>query len=374
MSEVIAIMNGQVFDVNKKVFKSDTVYIQDGKIISKQDIGPNDVVSQWDMAGKYVAPGFIDLHVHVFENHAKIGINADKVGIEQGVTTIVDAGSTGSNDFVKFKEDIIRNSVTEVLTFLNVSSSGLVGGLKELNTLDKLMETEVWEEIYKNEQSIVGLKARMSQSIVGDQGIKPLEYARKLADQTDVPIMVHIGSPPPPLTEILPLLKHGDIVTHAFHGKKGGILDEEGNLIKEASDALARGVKLDVGHGTASFSYETIKRFKEKYEYPFTISTDVYDENFEKPVGSLMDTMSKLLAIGYSLEQLVESVTIFPATILSLAHHGSLKRGSNADITIFEIDHDPVDLYDSHGEVMTVTEHLVPYATWKNGKLVFNRE
>lgn len=373
MSEVIAIINGLVFDVDEKGFKNDIVYIRDGKIISEHDIATSDMVSQWDAEGKYVAPGFIDSHVHVFENHAKIGINADKVGIEQGVTTIVDAGSTGSNDFSRFKEDIIRNSVTEVLAFLNISSSGLVDGLSELNTPEKLMEARVWEAIYKNEQAIVGLKARMSQSVTGDQGIKPLEYARKLADQSNVPIMVHIGSPPPPLTEILPLLKDGDIVTHAFHGKKGGILDEEGNLIKEASDALARGVKLDVGHGTASFSYETIKRFKEKYDYPFTISTDVYDKNFEKPVGSLMDTMSKLLAIGYSLEQLVESVTVFPASILSLEHHGSLKPRSNADITVFEMEQKPVRLFDSNGEKLTVNERLIPYATWKNGKLVFKR-
>src|SRR5699024_7383821 len=196
---------GILFNSDKKAFTKADVYVSNGEIIAEEDIEETDQLMEWDAGGNYVSPGFIDMHVHVFENYAKIGINADKVGIKQGVTTVVDAGSTGYKDFEQFK-NIINQSTTEILSLLNISSSGLVDGLDELSAPEKLMSEGAWETIKGTESAIVGLKARMSQSVVGDQGIRPLEHARKLADKTDVPIMVHIGSPPPPLNEILPLL------------------------------------------------------------------------------------------------------------------------------------------------------------------------
>lgn len=373
VKQITVIKNGNIYSPSNRTFTKRDLFISNGQIIEKEQIAEGDQVVEWDAKGRYVSPGFIDMHVHVFENYAQIGINADMVGIEQGVTTIVDAGSTGYADFSEFKKRIMSNSTTEVLSLLNISRTGLVEGLDELSSPDKLMSENEWIEINNSESSIVGLKARMSQSVVGKQGIKPLEHARKLADQTDVPIMVHIGSPPPPLNEILPLLKKGDIVTHAFHGKKDGILDDNGVMIPAAQDAIDRGVKFDVGHGTSSFSYHTIKKFKEHYNYPFTISTDVYDKNFERPVGSLMDTISKLLAFEYSMEELLRSVTILPAQILSLENYGSLEPGFNADITVFSLDETACKLIDSHEEAIEVNKRLIPEATFKNGKLVYQR-
>ncbi|MBU5266693.1 amidohydrolase/deacetylase family metallohydrolase [Virgibacillus proomii] len=373
MTEITVIHNGIVFCPEKKTFTKKDLYIGNGYIMDSKDIKSSDHFKKWDAEGNYVSPGFIDMHVHVFENHAKIGIHADKVGINQGVTTLVDAGSTGYNNFEQFKKEIIDKNVTEVLSLLNISSTGLIEGLSELSDSKNLMSETMWKEIKNAEPSIVGLKARMSQSVVGNQGIRPLKYAIKLANQANVPIMAHIGSPPPPLEDILSLLREGDIVTHAFHGKKGGIIDDNGNLIPAAQKALERGVKFDVGHGTSSFSYNTIKRFKSKYSYPFSVSTDIYERNFEQPVGSLMDTISKLLAIGYTLEELLQSVTIIPAQILSLSNYGSLKPGSKADITVFNIVENECILFDSSGEKMMVNQRLIPQATWKNGNLVYQR-
>lgn len=372
MREITVIKNGILFNSERKAFSKSNLYIKDGEVIAEEDIKKTDRLIEWNAEGNYVSPGFIDMHVHVFENYAKIGINADKVGINQGVTTVVDAGSTGYKDFYRFRK-MAKSQDTEIFSFLNISNFGLVDELDELSNPDNLISENDWNRLNAMESSIVGLKARMSQSVVGKQGIRPLEHARKLADQTVSPIMVHIGSPPPPLSDILPLLKQGDIVTHAFHGKKGGILDENGVLIPEAQAAIERGVKLDVGHGTSSFSYRTIKRFQEKYSYPFTISTDIYDQNFEKPVGSLMDTISKLLAVGYRLEDLLESVTILPAKILSLSNYGTLKPGNKADITIFNINKNKSALIDSRGESITINQRLIPQMTWKKGKLVYKR-
>ncbi|WP_062108719.1 amidohydrolase/deacetylase family metallohydrolase [Bacillus niameyensis] len=373
MREIFVIKNGQVFHSEKKVFMNERIYIYNEKIIAKDEVKNTDNIIEWDAKGKYVSPGFIDIHVHVFENYAKLGINADKIGIEQGVTTVVDAGSSGWIDFKKFKEMIINKSTTEVLSFLNISSTGLVGGTNELSSPDKLMKMEEWLKIKADEPAILGLKARMSNSVVGNQGISPLIHAKTLARETNVPVMVHIGNPPPKLTEIFPLLEKGDIVTHAFHGKKEGILDGDGILLPEAKAALERGIIFDLGHGTSSFSFETIKRFKRRYSYPFTISTDIYDRNFTHPVRSLMTTINKLLAIGYELKDLLQAVTILPAQCLSLVGYGVLNPGNKADITVFDVANVEEELVDSIGNKIISCRNLIPYATWKNGKIVYEK-
>lgn len=370
MCNSIVLKNGWVIDPEKETIEKKDVYIVDGKFARLDEINPNNIV-EIDVEESYVSPGFIDMHVHVFEAKTELGIHADKVGIEQGVTTIVDAGSSGVDDFDSFKQSIIKQNQTEVLSFINISRKGLCNGLSELANMDDLMLLEELQEVLANENSIVGLKARMSASVVKDNGIEPLEHARKLADEANLPIMVHIGNAPPEITEILPLLNRGDIVTHAFHGKKGGILNQDSMLINEAFEAIERGVLFDVGHGTSSFSFQTMKKYKEKYQYPFSTSTDIYLGNYDKPVGSLMITMSKLLAIGYSLEEIVASVTIRPKKALALTEQGSFEYGTRADVTVFRVVNQDEILIDSHGEEMMVNRVMVPHLTLRQGKVVF---
>ena len=370
MSKTILLKNGWVIDPEENTIIKKDVCIIDGKFASLDEIDSENKM-EINVEGHYVSPGFIDMHVHVFEAKTDMGINADRVGIEQGVTTIVDAGSSGIDEFPAFKQTIIEQNQTEVLSFINISRRGLCNGLSELADMNDLMSIEELQEILNKEKSIVGLKARMSASVVKDNGIKPLEYARKLADEANLPIMVHIGNAPPEITEVLPLLTKGDIVTHAFHGKKGGILNKDDMLINEAFDAIKRGVLFDVGHGTSSFSFQTMKKYKERYQYPFSTSTDIYLGNYHKPVGSLMTTMSKLLAIGYSLEEIVASVTSRPKKALSLSEQGSFEHGTRADVTIFKIVEQDETLIDSHGEAMDVSRMIVPHLTLRQGKVVF---
>jgi dihydroorotase len=370
MSESILLKNGWVFNSEAESFEKRDLFIVDGKIAS-EDNSDFDRILEIDVSGAYVSPGFIDMHVHVFEAKTTLGINADLVGIEQGVTTIVDAGSSGINDYSTFKKMIIDQNQTEVLSFINISKKGLCSGLSELADMNDLISIEELEKVIEQEKGIVGLKARMSASVVKENGIKPLEHARKLADTVELPIMVHIGNAPPEITEVLPLLVKGDIVTHAFHGKKGGILNKDNNLIHEAFEAIERGILFDVGHGTSSFSYQTMKKYRENYDYPFSTSTDIYLGNYDKPVGSLMRTMSKLLAIGYSLEEIVASVTIRPKKALCLLEQGTLEPGTRADVTIFKVVEQDEILIDSHDEKMKVSKMIVPQLTIRDGKVVF---
>ncbi|MEK5172572.1 amidohydrolase/deacetylase family metallohydrolase [Heyndrickxia sp. FSL W8-0496] len=370
MTEGLLLKNGWVIDPEtEKTIKKDVLII-DGKFIQLES-DKTATVMELDVTGCYVAPGFIDMHVHVFEAETTLGINPDLVGINQGVTTIVDAGSSGVNDFPTFKTKIIDQNQTEVLAFLNISRNGLCSGLSELANMNDLMTVDELQELLKMQTDIVGLKARMSHSVVKDNGVKPLEYARRLADLSQLPIMVHIGNAPPELIEILPLLQKEDIVTHAFHGKKGGILSNEGKLIDAAHDAIKRGVLFDVGHGTSSFSFQTMKTYKKNYPYPFTTSTDIYLGNYDKPVGSLMTTMSKLLALGYSLEELVASVTARPKKALRLSEQGCFTPGTRADVTIFKLIDKREILIDSQGEGMEVSKMLVPHITIRQGRVVY---
>lgn len=371
MTNYTIIENGYVIDPEKEGIVKKDIGIINGKLAEVLDVleqGSN--IQRINAEGFYVSPGFIDLHVHVFKDITTLGIKADLVGIEQGVTTIVDAGSSGYDNYEIFKETVVNQSTTEVLAFLNISRKGLGAGLSELANSTDLMTIKEAKEIFKREPGIVGLKARMSGSVVKEQGIEPLKHARHLATSIDAPIMIHIGNPPPYLNEVFPLLEQGDIVTHAFHGKKEGILNEDNRLIPEASDALKRGVRFDVGHGTSSFSYETISRFKESYSIPFTISTDIYLGNYKNPVGSLMLTMSKLLQIGYSLEEVVRAVTIKAAQAIGFSELGTLRPGTRADLTVFKIVEESTDLMDSEGIIKTSNQILTPKITIKDGKVV----
>ncbi|WP_264986663.1 amidohydrolase/deacetylase family metallohydrolase [Lysinibacillus piscis] len=374
MSYYTILQNGLVIDPEKGGIERRDIGIIDGQLADVKDVLAQGInIHYINVDGAYIAPGFIDLHVHVFKDATTLGIEADLVGIEQGVTTIVDAGSAGYDNYQLLKDTVIQQSQTEVLAFLNIARQGLGAGLSELADPTQLMTLEEAKEIFAHEPQIVGLKARMSGSVVKEQGIAPLKHTRLVADALHKPIMVHIGNPPPYLNEIFPLLTKGDIITHAFHGKKHGILNEQGYLIEEAIKALQRGVLFDVGHGTSSFSYETLRKFKTSYTQPFSISTDIYINNYDNPVGSLMLTMSKLLALGFTLEEVVRAVTIQAAEAIGLTEQGTLKIGTRADITIFTFHDKPTNLVDSEGVVLTTNRVLQPQMTIRNGKVVFRQ-
>jgi len=323
--------------------------------------------------GIYTAPGFTDMHVHVFGQGGKGGINAvsaDSVGIRQGVLTVVDAGGCGIDNYAEFKETVIDRSITNVKFFVNIARCGLLEGLSELADMSKLTSVEEMHNFKKqNGEHLVGIKVRMSASVLGESGIEPLIHALEVAEKVSLPLMVHIGSAPPALGDILKLMRKGDIVTHCFHGKKGGVKD----FWQEFSDAVARGVNFDVGHGVSSFSYDTAMQVLNDANFDFTISTDIYENNFITPVGSLMLTMSKFFNLGFSLEEIVHKVTDLPARILSL-NPNDLESYQNDNFTLFSIDEKKAILKDSEGREIFVNKIIQPRAVIKAGKVVWSCE
>lgn len=304
----------------------------------------------------YVSPGWIDIHTHAFPKFEPYCSHPDDIGYATGVTTVVDAGSSGADDIDAFFK-MSKDCKTNVLSIINISRIGLreINELADLNNIS-YQALKVATEKYPDE--IVGLKARMSASVVDGNNIIPLDMAKEFSKELGLPVMVHIGSAPPKLADVLKRLSKGDIITHCYNAKENNHIFAADNKT-ELLAAIKRGVYLDVGHGTASFSYEIAEQAKDEEIFFDTISTDIYQGNMKKgPVYNMATTLSKFLNLGYSLEQVIRSVTEVPAKIINKPEIGMLKVGSPADLTFFTVEEDPTTLVDSLGMTRDVSTQI----------------
>lgn len=344
------------------------IALKDGKIAALGDVaGP--ALKNIELGGEYyVSAGWIDSHVHCYPKSPIYHDQPDSVGIATGVTTVVDAGSTGADDIDDFYT-LAREATTEVYALLNISRVGLIAQ-NELANMANIDADAVRQAVKRHPDFIVGLKARMSSSVVGENGITPLERAKTMQAQNgDLPLMVHIGNNPPDLDEIAERLTAGDIITHCYNGKPNRILTPQGELRASVTRAISRGVRLDVGHGTASLSFAVAKRAIGLGILPHTISSDIYCRNrISGPVYSLANVMSKFLAIGMSLPQVIECVTANAADGLRLKQKGRLQVGLDADLTLFTLKRQPTVLVDAENDSLQAEQLLVPLAAIRAGK------
>ncbi|MEG0262979.1 MULTISPECIES: amidohydrolase/deacetylase family metallohydrolase [Citrobacter] len=344
------------------------IAVKDGKIAALGEI-TDPAVKTVDLRGEcYVSAGWIDSHVHCYPKSPIYHDQPDSIGIATGVTTVVDAGSTGADDIDDFYT-LTREATTDVYALLNISRVGLIAQ-NELANMANIDADAVKQAVQRHPDFIVGLKARMSSSVVGENGITPLDHAKTMQAQNgDLPLMVHIGNNPPDLDEVAERLTAGDIITHCYNGKPNRILTPEGELRASVTRAISRGVRLDVGHGTASLSFAVAKRAISLGILPHTISSDIYCRNrISGPVHSLANVMSKFLAIGMSLPQVIECVTASAADGLRLKNKGRLQVGLDADLTLFTLKRQPAVLVDAENDSLQAEQLLVPLAAIRAGK------
>ena len=333
------------------------IAITDGVIRELLPPGEGRADRMVDGKGHYVSPGWIDLHVHAMAELDPYGDEIDEIGVKQGVAAIVDAGSCGA-DRIGGLVAAAAESKTRVQAFLNISHIGLER-IDELSRLDWIDETKLQEALRQHSGFIVGLKARISRSVVKDQGLEPLRIARAWSDRYSLPLMVHIGSGPPAIADVLKLLREGDIVTHFLNGKANNLFDENGRPIPALLEAIARGIHLDVGHGTASFSFDVAEKAKASGIHPSTISTDIYRNNrLNGPVFSMADTMSKFLLLGYSLQEVIAMVTRNAAVRIGRPECGHIHPGAPADLTLFELKQGFKRLIDSEGQERIASKYI----------------
>ena len=372
----LLIKNGVVIDPSQGLHEKRDIAITKGKIESmEKDISSDKAREIIDAAEHIVTPGLIDIHVHVYPGVSHYGIDADTHALAHGVTTVMDAGSSGADTFEGFRRYVVNVSDTRIVAFLNISTMGMisprVGELEDLRFADVEKAVEVIE---RNRDIIQGVKVRMSRSIVGDNGIQPLLLAKRAAEAVKMPIMVHVGNTPMPLADILEEMRRGDILTHCFHGSENGILDNQGNILDAVSEAVKKGVNLDVGHGRGSLSFNVAEKALAQGVSPQTISSDLHHYNVFGPVYNLATTVSKFLYLGLSLNEALSKVTLTPAKLLGIDEElGNLRKGSIADVSIFKLKKGNFSFLDTVGKTVVGNRLLKPAGVVKGGKVYSGR-
>jgi dihydroorotase len=333
------IVGGEVVDPGAGLQGALDVAIRDGRIA---EVGPGldrraarEVI---DATGQVVTPGLVDLHTHVYWGSTYWGIEADPVAARTGVTTWLDVGSSGAYSWPGFRRFIAEPSRTRIFALLNLSSIGLIAPTWEFANLD-YCDLDLAETIIEaNRDLILGVKARIDSNTTRGVGIRPLELARELADRVGLPLMVHIGSGPPTIDEVAPLLRPGDILTHCFTGGDMRIVDDAGRPNPAIMAVRDKGLILDIGHGTGSFSYRTAEAMLEAGVLPDVISSDIHQMAIQGPMFDLPTTLSKFLNLGLTLPQVIERATSRPAAAMRRPELGSLRPGSAADIALFRLE------------------------------------
>ena len=366
----LVLRNGHVIDPSQGINRVTDVAVRDGRIAAIGDgLGPGLV--EKDLRGKYLCPGLIDLHGHWWLGSAW-GIDPH-IGLNHGVTTAVDAGTTGFINFPTFRQTQVSAATIRVLAFVNISGIGIPTTLVgELEDIRFARSRETSRVIEAHRDVCVGVKIREG-TMTGSHGIEALDKALGAARSTNLPLMVHITQGAE-TRQILRRLAPGDIVTHCFQGRGDGILSpcQGGDcLLPEVLEARQRGVLFDVGHGAGAFSWKVARRAFEYFFYPDTISTDLHRFSVVRWAFDMPSVMSKFLHLGMPLEAVILKSTWAPAKAIGRGDElGTLKEGAVADIFMFELEEGCFPLEDTHLRTESAVRRIKPFLTIKDGKSI----
>jgi dihydroorotase len=360
----LVIQGGRVIDAAQHLDLKVDIAIRDGKVAAiRPKIASSAAKEVFDASGKLVMPGLIDIHTHM----------ADKAMppatcLQDGVTTLVDAGSSGFenvDDLIK----IIQNAPIRVRILINIAHRGVepMGELMDLANVDVAATRRAIE---RNRQWVIGIKARLSRNVAGEHDMEALRRAREVADPLKVPIMVHVGDTAAPLTEIVGLLRAGDIVTHMYAPAPHGMLDENGKVYFQIREARRRGVIFDFGNGrNLHFDWATAQRAIEQDFLPDTISTDMTLIGRTTQVFNLPNVMSKLLLLGMKVDQVIACVTANAARVFpEFKAYGTLRPGAVADVTVLDLKEGDFEFVDNYAATRRGRQKLVPDTVFVGGK------
>ena len=318
-----------------------------------------------DAGGLYLSPGWADLHVHVWFGGSDISVRPERAGLQSGVTVLADAGSAGEATLHGLREHIIERRPETIRAFVNISSIGLVA----CNRVPELLDSRVIDvertlaAIEANRDIVCGVKVRASGRVVGTWGITPVRIAKHVADMAGLPLMVHIGEPPPLLEEIFPLLTQGDVVTHCFNGKRGGSIIDSETVFRMALRLAEAGIFMDVGHGAASYDFDVAVKAISEGLFPYSISTDLHVRNVDGPVHDLATTVSKLHAAGLGIEDCVNAISVKPRAFLGLGGSDGMMPGQRADFTLFDVVERELQVADGSGKKLVLRKVFEPKFT-----------
>ena len=375
-TERLVLSGGRVLDPAASIDSITDVLVEDGRIVAVG--GVDDAVRATatviDCAGLLVTPGLIDLHVHVYPGLGDFCLHPDRVGVDAGVPTVIDAGTSGAATFGLARKWIDDPGVrTQILALLDpcqiyfATKDFICHKLEIANDLRNLDVDLTASIIEANSDVIVGMKVRACS--VDDPHVSPfLDAAKQVAG--DRPIMVHLGrfpfTPTIPTPDLLRALRPGDIITHAYRGASG-MLDADGRATPELRDAVERGIQLDVGHSGTDFRFATARVLFDQGYLPTTISTDLNVFNVDHPVISLAHTMTKMWALGVPLNDVIAMTTCNPARVIHRSEDlGTLEPGRVANVSVLRVDEGAFELSDGY-ETMRVAQRLAPVGCVRAG-------
>jgi dihydroorotase len=373
----LLLKGGHVIDVKNNLTAIRDIAIAQGKIAAvAANIPPSQARQTIDVSGLYVTPGLVDIHVHVFAGSMQreyLGENAvrpDGFTFRSGVTTVVDAGSSGWRNFGEFRDQIVSRSKTRVFAMLNIVGSGM-GGRPDVEQNTKDMEPRRTAEVaLRHKDVVVGIKTA---HYAGPEWIA-VDRAVEAGSLAGIPVMVDYGNfrPERPFQElVLKHLRPGDIYTHQYL-RAVSMLDESGKLLPYLFEARQRGVIFDVGHGGGSFSWrQAIPAVKQGFT-PDSISTDLHIDSMNAGMKDMLNVLSKFLNMGMSLDDVIARATWRPAREIHHDELGHLSVGAPADVAVLRLVEGDFGFVDSGGLRMRGTRKLAGEMTLRDGKVVWD--
>lgn len=374
------IRNGQVYDGSGSPAQQVDVRVANGAI---QEIGPNltphgeDVI---EADGLIVAPGLIDLHVHVFSGIGLYSIDPFEAGLRTGVTTMLDTGTAGSLTYANMARFIMPAAREDVFALLNISMIGCIQGhpkfppyMGDLNDGRHAHVPSAVECVNRFPDRLVGMKVRLTSGLANfdeKNELAGFHGVFEAAELTGRPCMIHHIASKIPNTTVLNALRPGDTYTHLYHPHSDHGFDEHGAPIDALLEARSRGVLFDVGHGVGAFVWRVAEPACQKFGFwPDSISTDLHHFNLHGPVIDLPTTMSKFLYLGMPLEQIIRATTSVPAAAMRLQDRlGTLQVGRQADIVLLKRERGRFPLVDVEDQTRVASERLVPVSVCKRGQ------
>ncbi len=372
----LVLKGGHVIDPKNEVDAIRDVAIKDHKIAAIAEhiqAAPGGKVV--DVTGLYVTPGLVDIHVHAYagtgEAHSYAGdhsVYPDGFTFRSGVTTAVDAGSSGWKNFPDFKDRVIDRSITRVLAFINIVGAGMRPRYEQ--NLDEMDAQAAAAEALKYPQIIVGIKT----AHYDGPEWTPVEHAVQAGTIANIPVMVDFGTfrPERPYEELVSnKLRPGDISTHMYLDDVP-MLDAQGKVQPYLFAAKKRGVIFDVGHGGGSFIFRQAAPAIRQHFVPDSISTDLHNDSMNSGMKDMLNVMSKLLNLGVSLDDVIRMSTSNPAHEIKHDELGNLSVGSDADVAVLNLEKGHYGFVDTYGARMAGDEKLVCELTVRDGRVVWD--
>jgi dihydroorotase len=369
----LVVKGGEVLDPSQNLRAVRDIGIRFGAIEALEaDIPADKALKVLNAGGKLVTPGLIDLHAHVFPYGSAIGIPADELIPFQSTTTLVSAGDAGANNIAAFRRAIVGQTRARLYAFVHIANIGLAGfPVPELYNIDYAQTEAAAKAVAENADLVLGIKVRMSENVVAKNGTEPLKRAIRACEIAggSAKVMCHIGGVETArmMSDILDLLRPGDVLTHAYSGAPNLAnqftnIVQDGKLLPAALAAKQRGVIFDVGHGGGSFDYTMAEAAMAAGAGPDTISSDIHVFSGNSPgMPYLTWVMSKFLNLGLTLEQVVAMATSTPARVINRsAKLGTLQVGAPADISLLEVVEGPVEFVDTRNNKRQGKAYLKP--------------